>query len=203
LHNLFGIQSKYLKYCNAILERLSYGLGKVSLLGRVAVSTNSIFISYSSKDRRFVERLATDLRNKGLYVWFDQWELKVGDSLVEKINAGLKSQDYLVVVLSKSSVSSQWVMQELIAGLIKELNEKRTIVLPVLIEDCDIPALLRDKIYADFRHDYHSGLNKLLGAFPGRLFSSGMDMRTRKKLSTNVSTDNISITNVSDAIGVS
>ena len=171
------------------------------MVGKVGVLTNSVFISYSSKDRSFVERLATDLRSRGLYVWFDQWELKVGDSLIEKINAGITSQDYLVVVLSKTSVRSQWVMKELNAALMRELNERRVVVLPILIEDCAIPPLLSDKVYADFRSDYSLGLNKLLGKFPGQLFPSGVNMQTSRSLSDNISMANVSRVNISDVIG--
>ena len=171
------------------------------MVGKVGVLANSVFISYSSKDRSFVERLATDLRSRGLYVWFDQWELKVGDSLIEKINAGIASHDYLVIVLSKKSVRSQWVMKELNAALMKELKERRVVVLPILIEDCDIPPLLSDKVYADFRGDYSLGLNRLLHRFPGRLFPSGISIQTSKSLSNNVSTANVSRTNISDVMG--
>lgn len=171
------------------------------MVGKVGVSTNSVFISYSSKDRDFVERLATDLKSRGLYVWFDQWELKVGDSLIEKINAGITSQDYLVVVLSKTSVRSQWVMKELNAALMKELTERRVVVLPILIEDCDIPTLLSEKVYADFRDDYSSGLDRLLDRFPGQLFPSGINMQTSSSLSDNLSIANVSRANISDVIG--
>jgi hypothetical protein len=171
------------------------------MVGKVRVLANSVFISYSSKDRSFVERLATDLRSRGLYVWFDQWELKIGDSLIEKINAGITSQDYLIVVLSKASVRSQWVMKELNAALMRELNERRVVVLPILIEDCDIPPLLSDKVYADFRGDYSVGLNRLLGKFSGQLFPSGINMQTRRSLSDRVSMANVSRANISDVIG--
>lgn len=174
---------------------------EIGMVGKVGVSTNSVFISYSNKDRGFVERLAADLRNRGLYVWCDRWELKVGDSLIEKINAGITSQDYLIIVLSETSVRSQWVMRELNAALMRELKERRVVVLPILIEDCDIPPLLSDKVYADFRGDYSLGLNRLLGRFPGQLFPSGVNMRTSRSLSNNVSLANVSRANISDVTG--
>jgi hypothetical protein len=160
----------------------------------------SVFISYSNKDRAFVERLALDLKAKGLRVWYDQWELKVGDSLIGKIGTGIKAHDYLVVVLSRSSVRSEWVRKELSAALMRELQEKRVVVLPVLIEDCEIPPLISDKVFADFRGDYRSGLNKLLGGFPGTVFASGVDMPTRRNLGSNVYLDNVITTNVSERI---
>lgn len=161
---------------------------------------NSVFISYSSKDRDFALKLATDLKSRGLNVWFDQWELKVGDSLIVRIGTAIKAQDYLITILSSASVKSEWVIKELSTGVIRELEERRVVVLPVVIEDCDIPTLLTDKVYADFRRNYSSGLSKLLDAFPGRLFPSGISMQSRKELSSNISTENITSINVIDTI---
>jgi hypothetical protein len=121
-----------------------------------------VFISYSHVDREFVSRLADDLMRRRVLVWWDEWEIGVGDSLIEKIERGITSSSYLAVVLSPSSVSSPWVRQELNAALIRQLRERRVFVLPLLVEDCDIPALLQDKRYADFREDYTSGLVDLL-----------------------------------------
>lgn len=161
---------------------------------------SSVFISYSIKDRNFASRLSNDLKSKGLSVWYDQWELKVGDSLIERIGAAMKAQDFLVAILSKSSVKSQWVTKELNAGLIRELEEKRVVVLPVIIEDCEIPPFLSDKVYADFRSNYSSGLNRLLDAFPGRLFPSRISIPAQRRLSSNIHVENVGTTNVIDAI---
>jgi len=57
-----------------------------------------VFISHSSKDKAFAEHLAADLKNAGLEVWLDKWEIEVGDSIVKKINAGLNA---LLEVLRK------------------------------------------------------------------------------------------------------
>ncbi|MFC1937437.1 toll/interleukin-1 receptor domain-containing protein [Chloroflexota bacterium] len=161
---------------------------------------NGVFISYASADRSFASKLANDLKSKGLNVWFDQWELKVGDSLTHKIGSAIKTQDFLIVVLSKASVESEWVLKELSIGLMRELEERRVVVLPIVIEDCDIPPLLSDKVYADFRRNYASGLVKLFGRFPDRLFPSGISMKRRIHLSSNVRMDNVTTKNIIDII---
>ncbi len=160
----------------------------------------SVFISYSSKDRAFATRLASDLKTQGLRVWYDQWALKVGDSLIDKISFGISSNDYLVIVLSKSSVTSEWVRKELNTALVREFTEKRVVILPVLIEDCEIPPFLSDKIYADFRSDYASGLHKLLDTLPSHLFASGIDLTTQKSLARNIYRRNLLTTNVLDRV---
>ena len=122
----------------------------------------SVFISYSSKDANFVDQLATALVANRVHIWLDKWEMQVGDSLLDKIQSALTTSDYLLVVLSKASVESEWCKKELKAGLMRELEEKKTHVIPIIIEDCEVPIFLRDKKYADFRKDFITGLNELL-----------------------------------------
>ena len=54
----------------------------------------SLFLSHSSVDKTFVEKLAKDFEGVGVNVWFDKWEIKVGDSLTGKIEGGLQVNDY-------------------------------------------------------------------------------------------------------------
>jgi TIR domain len=69
-----------------------------------------------------------------------------------------------VIVLSQASVSSRWVEQELNAALTNQISGKG-VVLPLLLEDCELPMLLRDRLYADFRADFDVGFQALLAAF--------------------------------------
>jgi hypothetical protein len=121
-----------------------------------------IFLSHSSKDKAFVRRLANDLHSRGVPVWFDEWELKVGDSLNSLIGQGIKESGWLAVIVSNNSNKSPWVDKELNAGLSTELEKKQVYVLPIVIEDCEIPIFLKDKVFADFRDDYNAGLTALL-----------------------------------------
>jgi len=123
-----------------------------------------VFISYSHENNDFVQKLATNLVRHNTHVWVDTWELNVGDSIVQRVQDAIKSASALLVVLSKASVASEWCKREFSAGLVRELEEKQVIVLPLLLEDCDIPIFLRDKLYADFRSDFDSGLTAVLNA---------------------------------------
>ena len=104
-----------------------------------------VFLCHSSKDKEFVERIALQLKEARLDVWYDNWEILIGDSIIEKIQDGIERSDFLVIVLSKSSVRSKWVRKEIGAGLDKEIKRKGAFVLPLLLENCNIPPLLRDK----------------------------------------------------------
>lgn len=115
-----------------------------------------IYVAHSSEDGRVSKRIAELLQRKSFEVWYDKWEIKVGDSIVQKISHGLKQGDFLVVILSKNSVKSRWVQMELSAAL-----QMGLFVLPVRIDDCKIPILLRDTKYADFRKGFRQGFDEL------------------------------------------
>jgi len=123
-----------------------------------------IFISYSSKNKDFAKRLASDLEKLGHEPWLDEWEIKVGECIPSKIEAGVYEADYVVVVLSTSSVKSGWVEREWKTKYWEEIERKKTLVLPVLIENCEIPPLLKIKKYADFRKSYDVGFVELTSA---------------------------------------
>jgi hypothetical protein len=90
-----------------------------------------VFVSYASEDRDAVAApLASLLSQLGLSVWFDQTELKVGDSLREKMDDGLARSRYGIVVLSEAFFSKHWPVREL-NGLEQREAEGRKVLLPV------------------------------------------------------------------------
>jgi hypothetical protein len=126
-----------------------------------------VFISYSHKDKQFADTLARNLIHQRHHVWMDRWELKVGDSLLEKIQNALGGANAIIVILSKHSVDSVWCKKELNAGLMRELEEKNTIILPCVIDDCEIPIFLKEKLYADFRKNPDDAFIELDKALAG------------------------------------
>lgn len=119
-----------------------------------------LFISYSSKDIELVKRLAADLKELGHDVWLDT-ELAVGENILTTIEQKVSKADYLVVVLSQTSVASKWVKLEWQTKLWAEVEQSNYQILPVLIENCNIPEFLKKKHFADFRQNYSIGLVKL------------------------------------------
>ncbi len=140
---------------------------------------SSIFLSHNSKDKPFVRRLADDLRKEGFYVWVDEAEIKLGDSLIEKIREGLDKMEYVGVVLSKNSINSEWVKKEIDIAMNQEIEGKRVKVLPIMLEQVEPPYFLKGKLYADFTSEesYESGLKMIvrrLGDNPNPNQASGM-----------------------------
>lgn len=90
-----------------------------------------VFISHASEDKDDVVRpLATALKEEGLSVWYDEFELKIGDSLRRKIDKGLANSRFGIVVLSKDFIRKGWTNYEL-DGIITKSVTNEQVVLPI------------------------------------------------------------------------
>jgi hypothetical protein len=125
-----------------------------------------VFLSHAHADKPIVRQIAAGLGKHGIDVWIDDAELSIGDSLVAYIERGLDSADFVVFFLSTASVNSQWARQELNIAISRQASGSRgAVVLPVMLEDAEIPALLRDVMYLDMRSgDVEAGVGKLVAA---------------------------------------
>ena len=90
-----------------------------------------VFISHASEDKEEVARpLAEALRKNGLSVWYDEFELKIGDSLRRKIDKGIANSNFGVIVISRDFISKGWTNYELDGLITKSVNGEQT-MLPV------------------------------------------------------------------------
>jgi hypothetical protein len=126
-----------------------------------------VFISYSTTEKGFVNLLSNRLKKDGIEVWSDK-ELTVGDNISERINSAIENTDYFIVVLSKASVNSTWVNFELSATRLKEISKEQNIILPILVEECEIPNFLRDRLFLDFRFDFEASYHRLVRALKAK-----------------------------------
>lgn len=147
----------------------------------------SIFLSHSWKDKFFARNLAEKLQEAGAKVWIDEAELKVGDSLLQKISVALQEADFVGAILSNNSISSGWVQLELKLAMQEEIKGKKIKVLPILIEAGSVPEFLKDKIYADFSNPekFDSAFSKLLEAMRIEKRPSKKKAKARKIVSAN------------------
>lgn len=123
-----------------------------------------LFICHASEDKPFVDKLCRLLAEANVPVWYDRREIRVGDSIVQRINEGLGEASHLAIVLSHSSIAKPWVMKEMSAGLMRHLSEASVRVLPIVIDTCSIPPILADIRYANCRADLVAGVRDLLDA---------------------------------------
>jgi len=134
----------------------------------------SCFISYSSKDDDFAQRLHADLRQKGVRCWFAREDLKIGDKFRTRIDESIRVYDELMVVLSENSIRSPWVEEEVEAALEKEHKQNKLVLFPIRLDDAVMEtdqawaaSLRRTRHLGDFRawkdHDqYQKSFERLL-----------------------------------------
>jgi restriction endonuclease Mrr len=143
-----------------------------------------IFLSYASSDREVAQRIAEEIQKMGMGVWFSEWELRPGDSIAERIEEGLSASDILLILLSAQSVRSRWVEHELNAALSRELKSRAITIVPVLIEDCEIPAALVGRVNLDLRSNLEQGVRTLVQELDvvSRIDFSQLDFRSFERL---------------------
>jgi len=109
------------------------------------MTPHKVFVSYKrrSKAESVAETIAHRLSQQHIDVWFDKWEIKAGDSVPGKIGKGFKDSDACLIFLERQYSSSDWCTKEMNTALTKAINENLTVI-PILVEDCDKPELLKD-----------------------------------------------------------
>jgi len=108
-----------------------------------------VFISHSWSDKPLARRLAETIRKFAIHVWLHEAEIKLGDSLIDKIRTGIDSVDNVVALLSPQAVASEWVKRELDIAMNQEIEGERVKVLPILAAPCALPGFLKGKLYTD------------------------------------------------------
>lgn len=90
------------------------------------------FISHASEDKEeFVKPLAETLESLGIRVWYDEFSLKVGDSLTKSIDQGLINSKFGVIVLSKAFIKKQWTNYEFKSLVSREMHHGEKVILPI------------------------------------------------------------------------
>jgi hypothetical protein len=128
--------------CGKISEAFLRGAGVpdtfiayVASLTGEAIQYYSCFISYSTKDEAFAQRLHNDLQGKGVRCWFAPEDIKGGRKLYDQIDQAIRLHDKLLLVLSEHSVHSEWVITEIRRARKAELRDSRRKLFPIRLVD--------------------------------------------------------------------
>ena len=101
-----------------------------SLTG-TAIEFYSCFISYSTKDQQFADRLYADLRSKRVRCWFAPHDVQGGRKLHEQIDEAIRLHDKLLLILSRHSMESEWVKTEIAKARKREVRDQRRVLFPI------------------------------------------------------------------------
>ena len=131
-----------------------------------------VFISYSRNDMEFVQRLAGDLLRAGLDVWWDLSDIQGSDVWERKIQEGLNSSQFFIVVLTPASLDSRWVRREYLSADNKGLK-----IIPLKLKPNDeLPLTLRDIQPIDaVNHSYDVTLAEILKIVNGKSQTGSVD----------------------------
>jgi len=167
-----NLPEKFLRDCGLPEQFIEHLPGLLNSLE--PIQFHSVFISYSSKDEEFANRLHADLQAQGIRCWFAPEDMKIGDKIRTRIDEMIHVHDKLLLVLSKDSVESSWVEKEVETAMENETMRKETVFFPIRLDDTvmDIktgwPAdIKRSRHIGDFKewkdHDaYQKSYSRLL-----------------------------------------
>ena len=119
-----------------------------------------VFVSYASTDSTAARAIINGLRSRGLSVWLDVYEVRPGENIGEVIRAAISASAYFLLLLSKESVSSLGTAHES-ETILKELQSRDVTVLPILLEDVEVPSSLALYQWFDMRSGIEGNLEKL------------------------------------------
>lgn len=123
-----------------------------------------VFLSHSTKDGDFVAKLGMALETNGFETWRCETEIEKGANFVAKIDEGLTQSDLALLIWSKDSAVSAWILEEWTTALVRQVEENRIRLGVVLLGDCPmpLPPLLRTKNYIDARENEDLGIRETL-----------------------------------------
>ncbi len=131
---------------SAILKAIRVNIGYYPFIGASpsVISMHDIFLSYSTKDRERLQPLFQALERQGWSVFWDHRTIDIGDHWSKKINHAIRTSKCVVVVWSKASVDSEWVVEE------ANIGKQRKVLLPIQIDAVDIPVGFTMRQTGDF-----------------------------------------------------
>lgn len=166
------IPEAFMRGCGVPDEFISYA--RMLVASQQFIQFYSCFISYSSKDQKFADRLYSDLQGRGIRCWFAPEDLQIGAKTRIKIDESIRIHDKLLVILSKHSIESEWVEKEVETAMEREQQQKRIVLFPIRLDDIvmNVPNgwaadIRRSRNIGDFRrwqnHDsYQKALDRLV-----------------------------------------
>ncbi|HHL35054.1 MAG TPA: toll/interleukin-1 receptor domain-containing protein, partial [Desulfobulbaceae bacterium] len=131
--------------------------------------TRDIFISHASGDHVFAYRLALNLARFGFTVWIDMLDIRPGSYFQKEYTQAIHESSVVLVVLSPRSSDSAWVYDEISHALARERNSEIECLIPILIESCEIPKIIAERAYVDFRYSFTHAMSLLIDELKNRV----------------------------------
>lgn len=122
-----------------------------------------VFLCHGGEDKSLARQIATDLQTAGIETFFDEWEIRSGDSLRQKIDEGLVGCTHFIVLLTPTSIERPWVKVEMDAGFVRKVSgQARFIALRAGLEVGALPPLLQGSHSPSISEEAYS-IDELVG----------------------------------------
>lgn len=163
---------KFAEFREYSIRRLQERLGARPPGASASPSTPRVFISYNHQDRESANALSLELARAKTDVFLDHWEMAPHEEILPRIERELHASDVVIPLLSRRSSTSEWVRRELDIVIRRQEAEGLVLLLPVLLETCDLPEAVAARPYFDLRDRSRipavaqAILNQILGIKP-------------------------------------
>lgn len=169
-------------YLNAAIGSLVWQMTEQMSTENDNINPNSVpkvFISYSTKDKLFVNKIEKQLNKVGIKTWRDEKDIKIGEPILNRIKDGIwKECDFILIIISSNSVNSGWCKMEIQMAYEKEIENEEIFVLPILIDNCSVPKELSIKKYINLSKNYQRNIKQLIDSI---LFYNSLRLKTTSK----------------------
>jgi len=140
-----------------------------------------VFISHNKKDKDAAREISLFLTSENINVWFDEWEISAGDSIIDQIDKGLENCTHFIIILSRNAKRSNWVKKELKSILIDAIQSGNPVILPVILDKTPLPKLISDIHYIRYKGGTEEDRWEIIKAVTGRNPSSNFIKAIVKK----------------------
>jgi hypothetical protein len=123
----------------------------------------NIFISHNARDAEQGRQLGAHLKLVGADVWFDEWEIRAGDSILGAVDEALSAYEIFVLLWSQNAATSTWVRSELEAALSRRMANRELRVVTVRLDETELPPLLNPLKYLNFDDGVGSVVDAIMG----------------------------------------
>jgi hypothetical protein len=157
------------EFARLLEKRLGVGVGEVKLTNAVeGAGPPRVYLAHASEDKAMVRPIAEYLMANGIEVWFDEWEIEVGDSLRQRMEEGLAGMTHFMVVLTPASIAKPWVAREIDVGMVRLVGgESRMVPVVVGLDPALLTPFLRTLLYVKINPADVSDLKRLVDRLHG------------------------------------
>lgn len=127
-----------------------------------------VLLSHSSINKEDARTLALLLITDEISVWFDEWEIQLGESVTGAVDDALERASHVILMWSKGASSSDWVTEERRAALTMAIQSGQPTIIVVLLDDEPLPPLLRDRRHLRWSGGTEEDRQELVDAVLGR-----------------------------------